>query len=146
MLAYRPPQSADACPRENRRGLCVFSSWGSTTGDEMWLMESVTKEVRNACTTPSWQPPARAICPLEAARDFAARESSDGGLDRHGGLDRDGDAGREDSREEAEERGGAATAVASDAWGADVDGDSEMPYARRRSKFGTTHRRAICVG
>jgi len=62
----------------------------------------------------------RAICPLEAARDFAARESSDGGLDRHGGLDRDGDAGREDSREEAEERGGAATAVASDAWGAAV--------------------------
>jgi len=30
-------------------------------------------------------------------------------LTRHGGLDRDGDAGREDSREEAEERGGAAT-------------------------------------
>jgi len=52
--------------------LVRFLVVGIDNCDEMWLMESVTKEVRNACTTPSWQPPARAICPLEAARDFAA--------------------------------------------------------------------------
>jgi len=68
-------------PSRKSSRLVRFLVVGIDNCDEMWLMESVTKEVRNACTTPSWQPPARAICPLEAARDFAARESSDGGLD-----------------------------------------------------------------
>jgi hypothetical protein len=56
--------------------MCVFSSWGIDKSDGMWLMESVTKEVRNACTTPSWQPPARAICPLEATSDWTTRSAS----------------------------------------------------------------------
>ena len=65
---------------KNRRISCVFSSRGIDNGDEMWLMEIVTKEVRNAYTTPRRQPPARAISTLETARDFPARQSSDGGL------------------------------------------------------------------
>src|SRR5438552_15439250 len=77
----------------------------------------VTKEVRDARTTTRKrrQPSARPVRPLQAAEDLAARQPPDGGPDRHGGLDGDGGAGREDPREEAEERRGAAATVASHA-------------------------------
>jgi hypothetical protein len=69
----------------NRRISCIFSSWGIDNGDEMWLMESVTKEDRDVSTTPGRQPPVRVIFTLETAGDFTTEQSSDGGSDRHGG-------------------------------------------------------------
>jgi len=94
----------------------------------MWLMESVTKEVRNACTTPvgNRQPELFARSKRPA---ISLPEIIRWWLDATVTGPR-WRCGPRDSREEAEERGGAATAVASDAWGADVDGDSENALPR----------------
>lgn len=110
--------------------LVRFLVAGIDNGDEMWLMESVTKEVRDVSTTPGRQPPARAICTLETARDFTAEQSSDGGSDRHGGLDGDGIAGREGPRQKGQECGGTTAELARDTWGVDVDGDSKDALPR----------------
>src|SRR5512133_2409516 len=96
----------------------------------MWLMERVTKEARDVCTTPLRQQPARAVCTFEKARDSVARQSSDGGPDRRRRLDRAGVANGEGPQKEAQERGGPAAALARHARGADLDGDSETPLPR----------------
>src|SRR5450631_1252817 len=96
----------------------------------MWLMEGVTKEVRDVSTTPRGQQPARPVSSFETARDFTSAQSSDGGADRRGGLDGDGIAGREGSRQEAQERGGTPAQLARDARSADVDGDSKDALPR----------------
>jgi len=74
----------------------LFSSWGSTTATNVGDGKR-DQGGPHACTTPSWQPPARAICPLEAAR-ISLPENHRWLSDRHGGLDENGDAGREIAR------------------------------------------------
>src|SRR5512142_1699602 len=91
----------------------------------MWLMEGVTKEVRDVPATTRRQPPARATAALETPRDRTARQSPDGRPDGHHRLDRDGGTCREAPCPEAQECGGATAALEGNAGRADVDGAPE---------------------
>jgi len=69
-LAYRPPQSADACPRENVAAV-LFSS-GDRHCDEMWLMESGPRSPQ--CLHDTQLATASRAIARSSGRDFAARD------------------------------------------------------------------------
>jgi hypothetical protein len=68
--------SADSCLARTRTSIIsITCATGIDRLAEMWLMDIVTKEVRDASATKGRQPPARPDCAFEDVDYLAARQS-----------------------------------------------------------------------